>query len=109
MLAAVQALRESEPAEIVIAVPAAPESTCREFAGIVDDVVCASMPTPFLAVGESFWDFSQVTDDEVRELLSRPTAGKPVVPAEQRAGRPGRRMPRSTPPAGCRPPTCSTT
>ena len=85
MLAAVQALRESEPAEIVIAVPAAPESTCREFAGIVDDMVCASMPTPFLAVGESFWDFSQVTDDEVRELLSRPTAGKPAVPAEQRA------------------------
>ncbi|PRC62490.1 hypothetical protein C6A85_02775, partial [Mycobacterium sp. ITM-2017-0098] len=53
MLAAVQALREMEPAEIVVAVPAAPESTCREFAGLVDDVVCASMPTPFLAVGES--------------------------------------------------------
>jgi erythromycin esterase-like protein/predicted phosphoribosyltransferase len=85
MLAAVQALRESEPAEIVIAVPAAPESTCREFAGIVDDVVCASMPTPFLAVGESFWNFSQVTDDEVRELLARPTAGRPVPLAEQRA------------------------
>lgn len=84
MLAAVQALRESEPAEIVIAVPAAPESTCREFAGIVDDVVCASMPTPFLAVGESFWNFSQVTDDEVRELLARPTAGRPVPLAEQR-------------------------
>lgn len=85
MLAAVQALRESEPAEIVIAVPAAPESTCREFAGLVDDVVCASMPTPFLAVGESFWDFTQVTDDEVRELLARPTAGRPVPPAGQRA------------------------
>ncbi|MCI4675113.1 erythromycin esterase family protein [Candidatus Mycolicibacterium alkanivorans] len=85
MLAAVQALRESEPAEIVIAVPAAPESTCREFAGIVDDVVCASMPTPFLAVGESFWDFSQVGDDEVRDLLSRPTVGKPAPAAGQRA------------------------
>ena len=33
MFAAVQALREAEPAAIVIAVPAAPESTCREFAG----------------------------------------------------------------------------
>ncbi|WP_179473328.1 erythromycin esterase family protein [Mycolicibacterium vinylchloridicum] len=85
MHAAVQALRESEPAEIVIAVPAAPESTCREFAGLVDDVVCASMPTPFLAVGESFWDFTQVTDDEVRELLARPTAGRPVPPAVERA------------------------
>lgn len=83
MLAAVQALRESEPAEIVVAVPAAPESTCREFAGIVEDMVCASMPTPFLAVGESFWDFTQVTDDEVRDLLSRPTttAPPPVAPS----------------------------
>ncbi len=75
MLAAVQALREMEPAEIVVAVPAAPESTCREFAGLVDDLVCASMPTPFLAVGESFWNFEQVTDAEVRDLLATPTVG----------------------------------
>ncbi|OSC24431.1 hypothetical protein B8W69_21475 [Mycobacterium vulneris] len=75
MFAAVQALREAEPAHIVMAVPAAPESTCREFAGLVDDVVCASMPTPFFAVGESFWDFRQVTDDEVRQLLATPTTG----------------------------------
>ena len=75
MFAAVQALREADPAEIVIAVPAAPESTCREFAGIVDDVVCATMPTPFLAVGESFWDFRQVSDEEVREFLATPTTG----------------------------------
>lgn len=84
MFAAVQALRDAEPAHIVIAVPAAPESTCREFAGLVDDVVCASMPTPFLAVGESFWDFRQVTDDEVRELLATPTRtptiGRPTSP-----------------------------
>ena len=75
MFAAVQALREVEPAGIVIAVPAAPESTCREFAGMVDEVVCASMPTPFLAVGESFWDFRQVTDEEVRQLLATTTTG----------------------------------
>jgi Erythromycin esterase len=75
MLAAVQALREAEPAQIVIAVPAAPESTCREFAGIADDVVCATMPTPFFAVGESFWDFRQVSDEEVRELITSPTTG----------------------------------
>jgi erythromycin esterase-like protein/predicted phosphoribosyltransferase len=75
MFAAVQALRDMEPAEIVIAIPAAPESTCREFAQMVDDVVCASMPTPFLAVGESFWDFRQVSDEEVRTLLTTPTTG----------------------------------
>ena len=75
MFAAVQALREAEPAQIVIAVPAAPESTCREFAGLVDDVVCASMPTPFLAVGESFWDFRQVSDEEVRGCSPRRRPG----------------------------------
>jgi predicted phosphoribosyltransferase len=79
MFAAVQALREAEPAQIVIAVPAAPESTCREFAGLVDDMVCASMPTPFFAVGESFWDFSQVDDQEVRDLLATPTTGPKLV------------------------------
>lgn len=73
MLAAVLAIREHEPAHLVIAVPAAPESTCREFEALVDDVVCASMPTPFLAVGASYWDFTQVTDDEVRKLLHTPT------------------------------------
>ena len=75
MSAAIHALRDADPAEIVIAVPAAPESTCRELAGIADDVVCASMPTPFLAVGESFWDFHQVGDEEVRHLLATPTTG----------------------------------
>lgn len=84
MFAAVQALREADPAHIVIAVPAAPESTCREFAGLIDDVVCASMPTPFLAVGESFWDFRQVTDEEVRQLLATPTTGVPTSTAAAR-------------------------
>ena len=76
MFAAVRHCANAEPAQIVIAVPAAPESTCREFAGLVDDVVCASMPTPFLAVGESFWDFRQVSDDEVRDVpCPLPTGG----------------------------------
>jgi erythromycin esterase-like protein/predicted phosphoribosyltransferase len=82
MLAVVQALRDREPAEIVIAVPAAPESTWREFAGIVDDVVVATMPHPFLAVGESYWDFTQVTDDEVRELLGTSTTPTVAVSGE---------------------------
>ena len=43
---------------------------------MVDDLVCASMPT-FFAVGESFWDFTQVTDDEVRTLLATPDPPRP--------------------------------
>ncbi|WP_227982764.1 erythromycin esterase family protein [Nocardia spumae] len=77
MFAAVAAIRAGEPERIVVAVPAAPESTCREFDALVDEMVCATMPSPFLAVGDSFWDFTQVDDEEVARLLAAPTVGAP--------------------------------
>jgi predicted phosphoribosyltransferase len=69
MRAAVEALHEHHPARVVVAVPAAPESTCRELGLMVDEVACATTPSPFVAVGESYWDFAQTTDEEVRDLL----------------------------------------
>jgi len=69
MTAAVSAVRELHPTKIVVAVPAAPESTCRALSAIVDEVVCATTPSPFFAVGQSYYDFAQTRDDEVRELL----------------------------------------
>jgi erythromycin esterase-like protein/predicted phosphoribosyltransferase len=83
MRAAVQALRKLEPAQIVVAVPAAPGSTCQELADEVDDVVCATTPSPFLAVGHSYWDFTQTTDEEVRELLRAAAAAGPVAEGGQ--------------------------
>jgi erythromycin esterase-like protein/predicted phosphoribosyltransferase len=77
MRAAIHAVRRQDPSRIVIAVPAAPQSTCDELALMVDEVVCATTPAPFLAVGASYWDFTQVTDDEVRELL-RASAASPA-------------------------------
>jgi erythromycin esterase-like protein/predicted phosphoribosyltransferase len=69
MRAAILALRRHRPGRIVVAVPAAPESTCQELASEVDEVVCATTPSPFLAVGHHYWDFTQTTDDEVTRLL----------------------------------------
>jgi putative phosphoribosyl transferase len=69
MRAAVNALREQHPAHIVVAVPTAAPETCDAFRGEVDDVVCAITPEPFYAVGLWYADFSQTTDDEVRNLL----------------------------------------
>jgi erythromycin esterase-like protein/predicted phosphoribosyltransferase len=83
MRAAVQALRRLRPARIVVAVPAAPESTCRELEAVVDEVVCATTPTPFLAVGESYWDFTQTTDEEVRDLLRAASAARPAAAGAQ--------------------------
>ena len=69
MRAAVQAVRKLQPERVIVAVPTAPESTCRELAALADDVVCASTPSPFYAVGASYRDFTQVTDDDVGALL----------------------------------------
>ncbi|SFK54958.1 erythromycin esterase family protein [Geodermatophilus ruber] len=69
MRAAIEALHARSAGPVVVAVPAAPESTCRELDLMVDQVVCATTPSPFHAVGESYWDFTQTTDEEVRDLL----------------------------------------
>ncbi len=73
MLAAVRAVRAADPAYVVVGVPVGPASACRQLAGEADDVVCATMPPGFEAVGQVFDDFHQVTDDEVRALLATPT------------------------------------
>jgi putative phosphoribosyl transferase len=76
MLAGVRALRASNPESIVVAVPVGPQSVCQELARDAYDVVCATMPDDFEAVGQVFVDFHQVTDDEVRELLATPTSAR---------------------------------
>jgi predicted phosphoribosyltransferase len=71
MRAAVAALRKLQPARIVVAVPVAAASACAELAPEVDDIVCTRTPEPFYSVGQWYGEFSQTTDEEVRELLAR--------------------------------------
>jgi putative phosphoribosyl transferase len=71
MQAAARAVRRHEPARIVIAVPVASKATCDQFRDEVDEVVCAVTPAPFYSVGNWYEDFSQTSDEEVRELLER--------------------------------------
>jgi erythromycin esterase-like protein/hypoxanthine phosphoribosyltransferase len=72
MRAAIMALRQLQPARIIVAVPTASPETCDELKTEADDVVCGITPEPFLAVGHWYEDFSQITDEEVRDLLTRP-------------------------------------
>jgi len=74
MLAAVRAVRAAGPQAVVVAVPVGPLSACRQLSTEADDVVCATMPPNFDAVGQVYADFHQVSDDEVREFLTTPTA-----------------------------------
>jgi putative phosphoribosyl transferase len=71
MHAAVKALRQRDVAKIVVAVPVGPPDTCREFEDEADETICASAPEFFQAVGQYYEDFSQTSDEEVRDLLAR--------------------------------------
>jgi predicted phosphoribosyltransferase len=71
MQAAIKALRQQQPARIVVAVPTGAPDTCERLRAEVDDVICAITPEPFHAVGLWYVDFSQTTDEEVRDLLAR--------------------------------------
>jgi predicted phosphoribosyltransferase len=75
MHAAIKALQQQKPARIVVAVPTAAPETCEELRAEVDDVICAITPQPFYAVGLWYQDFSQTTDEEVRNLLSLAAGG----------------------------------
>jgi len=79
MRAAVKALRQKGPKQIVVAVPVGARETCDTFKDEVDVVcVCALTPEPFQAVGLWYVNFEQTTDDEVRNLLTR------AMPGDQR-------------------------
>jgi predicted phosphoribosyltransferase/dienelactone hydrolase len=69
MRAAVQAIRQRDPARIVVAVPIGARDTCRDLESLADEVVCARTPEPFSAVGLWYRDFAQTSDEEVRALL----------------------------------------
>ena len=76
--AATSALRRLRPARIVLAVPVAPAATCKSLQGEVDDLISLFMPRFFFAIGQFYADFSQVSDQEVMNLLE--------INANQRAG-----------------------
>ena len=70
MRAAVKALRERGAAKIVVAVPVGPPDTCHELEERADETICLSTPEFFQAVGQYYEDFSQTSDEDVRELLT---------------------------------------
>jgi putative phosphoribosyl transferase len=78
MRAAAAALKAQHLERLIVAVPIGATETCELLRHEVDDVVCARTPEPFNAVGLWYQDFSQTTDDEVRDLLRRAAELQPV-------------------------------
>jgi putative phosphoribosyl transferase len=71
MSAAVNSIKQKNPARLVVAVPTASPATCNAIRREVDEMSCLMTPEPFISVGSWYVQFSQTSDDEVRNLLAR--------------------------------------
>ncbi|WP_017300329.1 phosphoribosyltransferase [Nodosilinea nodulosa] len=70
MRAAISVITPQRPARLVVATPVAAPPICDELSRLVDEVVCVTMPVRLSAIGYWYEDFSQTTDEEVRQLLA---------------------------------------
>jgi putative phosphoribosyl transferase len=75
MRVAIAALRQQKPARIIVAIPVAPSSTVEKLRQEADEVFCLATPEPFFAIGRWYVDFSQTSDEEVRDLLDQARHG----------------------------------
>ncbi|GAB4387867.1 MAG: phosphoribosyltransferase [Thermodesulfovibrionales bacterium] len=69
--AAIQAVKEENPARLVAALPVASVEAEESIRKMVDEWVCLQTPADFMAIGSYYEDFEQVSDEEVMELLGR--------------------------------------
>src|SRR5260370_2826570 len=106
MRGVVATVRQQQPDRIVIAVPTAASSTYEEFAAEVDELVSLIRPEAFFAVGFWYENFSQTSDEEVRDLLQQATPEQLTTPPKRRKmpGAGGHEN-RATAPAATRPKT----
>ena len=71
MRAAIAAIKKKRAGRVVVAVPVGALQTCEEISPVVDELICAATPEPFYGVGRWYKNFSQTTDEDVRQLLER--------------------------------------
>ncbi|MDP3542892.1 MAG: phosphoribosyltransferase family protein [Elusimicrobiota bacterium] len=76
MLVAIDLLRREGAAQIVAAIPVAPPETVALLEARADEVVCLEIPSSFMAIGEFYGDFTQVSDREAAEILRFAPAGE---------------------------------
>lgn len=83
MRAAVQALKQRKPINVVVASPTGASDTVAALQGEADNVVCLATPEPYIAVGYWYQLFPQTNDNEVKDLLAQANARSDARPAYQ--------------------------
>lgn len=74
--AAIMTLKKEKIAGLILALPVGPRDTADELKEMVDEFICIETPEAFYAVGAHYADFTQVSDEEVVDMLERSAAGQ---------------------------------
>jgi len=69
MQVAVWAILREKPQKLIVAVPVASSEAVNRLAQDADEILCLRLPPMFMAVGQFYRRFEQVTDGEVLEIL----------------------------------------
>ncbi len=84
MFAAIKVLKQQQLAHIIVAVPVAPPSTCRELVEEGIEVVCVMQPESFYGVGFWYEQFPQLSDDEIVGLLEQARHEQPATASKRK-------------------------
>ena len=69
IIAAINALKDEEIKKLIVAVPVSPQDTFLKLKSLVDEIICLETPEVFLAIGDFYYEFEQLTDEEVIQLI----------------------------------------
>ena len=69
IIAAINALKDEGVKKLIVAVPVSPQDTFLKLKSLVDEIICLETPEVFLAIGDFYYDFEQLTDEEVMQLI----------------------------------------
>jgi len=78
MKSAITTLKEENLKKLIVALPVAPPGVVKELEQMVDLFICIETPFDFMAVGSYYHDFTQVSDEEVINLLVRSAKNLPA-------------------------------
>ncbi|HYF84781.1 MAG TPA: phosphoribosyltransferase family protein [Clostridia bacterium] len=70
ILAAIKSIKKQGANKVIVAVPVAPRDTVEKLSREVDEVICLEVPEEFYAVGMHYKNFSEVSDEEVAEIIN---------------------------------------
>ena len=71
MRVAIASAKKQGAAEVIIALPVAPEEVCSELGTEADAEICPWKPTCFMSVGSHYTHFPQVEDEQICEVIQQ--------------------------------------